>query len=174
MRFVLFLLLFVIPGLSQAQNSVNMAVAEMKVSGTSTLHDWEVDANDAELTVTMNAENDISSISGVNFSVLVDNLESGKSIMNSKMHKALSKGKKSTITFQGDVSWTETGKGSVSGNLTIKGETRPATFSVKIIDGKVVGSYTLNMTDFNVDPPTAMMGAVVTGEEVTISFVTSL
>ena len=35
---------------------------------------------------------------------------------------------------------------------------------------KCKGSYTMNMTDFNVEPPTAMFGTIKTGDEITINF----
>jgi hypothetical protein len=37
-------------------------------------------------------------------------------------------------------------------------------------DIKFSGSYTLKMTDFKMSPPTAMMGTIKVGNEVTIKF----
>ena len=42
----------------------------------------------------------------------------------------------------------------------------------KLSDGSVqfIGSVTFNMTNFNIDPPTAVMGTIKTGDEITIKF----
>jgi hypothetical protein len=37
-------------------------------------------------------------------------------------------------------------------------------------DVQIIGSRKLNMKDFNMVPPTAMMGTIKVGEEVTVNF----
>ncbi|MEQ8807891.1 MAG: YceI family protein, partial [Imperialibacter sp.] len=60
------------------------------------------------------------------------------------------------------------------GNLTIAGKTNAVTLPVagkRDANGKYSfeGSYKLNMKDYDMEPPTAMFGQIVTGEEVEIS-----
>ena len=63
----------------------------------------------------------------------------------------------------------------VSGKLTIAGVKNVIQFSVK---GKelannqieIIGSKTLKMTDYGIKPPKALMGALTTGDEVTVDF----
>jgi polyisoprenoid-binding protein YceI len=65
-----------------------------------------------------------------------------------------------------------------TGNLTIAGETRAIDITVK---GKVAGtdiqfegSKALKMTDFKIDPPTALMGTMKTGNDITVKFLVKL
>ena len=60
------------------------------------------------------------------------------------------------------------------GNLTLAGETRPITMTVEGTmqdDGTVVftGSHTMLMSDYKIKPPTAMFGALHTGDEVVVN-----
>jgi hypothetical protein len=59
--------------------------------------------------------------------------------------------------------------------MTIAGAKRTVSMNVDarvLSDGSlnVKGSKDLKMTDFNVSPPTAMMGALTTGNDVTVHF----
>jgi polyisoprenoid-binding protein YceI len=61
------------------------------------------------------------------------------------------------------------------GKLTIAGVTRDIKMDVHSIinpDGTVTckGSYKLNMTDYNVEPPSFMFGAMTTGDALTLNF----
>jgi polyisoprenoid-binding protein YceI len=61
----------------------------------------------------------------------------------------------------------------VSGNLTMAGTTKPITIEAKgkpLPNGDMEVSITrkLKMTEFNMKPPTVMMGAIKVGDEVTI------
>jgi len=62
------------------------------------------------------------------------------------------------------------------GALTIAGCTMVVTIPVKaeINENKMVctGEITFKMTDFKVDPPTALLGTVKTGDQITIKFKT--
>ena len=59
--------------------------------------------------------------------------------------------------------------------LTIAGKTKEVNIASKL-DFKnnssfmVTGEVPLKMSDFNIDPPTAMMGAMKTGDEVVIKY----
>jgi polyisoprenoid-binding protein YceI len=56
--------------------------------------------------------------------------------------------------------------------LSIAGVAKEVKFKTKYdVDGNQItfkGSYTFKMTDFNIDPPTAVMGTIKTGDEVTV------
>ncbi|HEV8515870.1 MAG TPA: YceI family protein, partial [Cyclobacteriaceae bacterium] len=59
------------------------------------------------------------------------------------------------------------------GNLTMAGETKPVTLeaSGKLLpngDIQIELSKTLNMTEYKMIPPTAMLGAIKVGEVVTV------
>lgn len=63
---------------------------------------------------------------------------------------------------------------TVKGDLTIAGVTKPAeitagyTFSGNTLT--ITGSHQLLMSNFGIKPPTAMMGSLKTGDEVTVEF----
>jgi polyisoprenoid-binding protein YceI len=64
---------------------------------------------------------------------------------------------------------------TATGTLTMAGVSKPIDLIVKIKvlpngDVQVTGSKKLNMKNHNMKPPTAMMGTIKVGEEVTIAF----
>lgn len=143
----------------------------MKVSGTSSLHDWEVIAEKPSIEIAFADEDfTFANMTEVTVQVKVSNLQSGKSIMDSKMHDALETKKTPNITFVGSPVFGESDSFSLDGTLEIRGVKKPAQIKFTNDSGKVSGSYELNMKDFSVSPPTAMMGAISTGEMVTIWF----
>lgn len=57
--------------------------------------------------------------------------------------------------------------------ITIAGETKAYRIPVKIIDGKIsqyLGDLTLNINDFNLEPPKKMFGLIVVKEHIEIKF----
>jgi polyisoprenoid-binding protein YceI len=55
------------------------------------------------------------------------------------------------------------------------GKTKQVTLTVKVKtlpngDLQLTGSYPIKMTEYSIEPPTAMMGAIKVGEEVTVNF----
>ena len=65
---------------------------------------------------------------------------------------------------------------TTSGYLTIAGTKKliDLTFDAKVTGDKITltGDHQTKMTDFKVDPPTAMFGTITTGDEVNIKFQT--
>ena len=99
--------------------------------------------------------------------------------MTNKTHDALNVEKYPQIDFKlvsVDNLSSENGKfsGTLLGDVTLAGVTRRISlaFSGQHSGNKITikGSKELNMNDFKIKPPTAMMGALKTGEAVTITF----
>ena len=85
--------------------------------------------------------------------------------------EVLDSGKFPDITFRstaiepaGADRWT------VTGRLTIHGETRPATFSVVRKDGRYRGTATLKQRDFAIEPITVAGGTVKVKDELKVEF----
>jgi len=85
--------------------------------------------------------------------------------------EVLDSGKFPDITFRstaiepaGAERWT------VTGRLTIHGETRPATFSVVRRDGRYRGSAALKQRDFGIEPISIAGGAVKVKDELKVEF----
>ena len=159
------------------------ADADVKVLGTSNLHDWSMEDKDVTCSArfTYEAGKTVpASLTTFAFSFPVHSLTSGKSGMDSKAYDALKAKKGGTIDFTATASTKTPGTGAAfqvksDGNLTIAGVTKAivitAACAVKT-DGTVTctGSNTLLMTDYQIKPPTYMLGALRTGNKLTIDF----
>ncbi len=163
--------------LSFAQTAYVMSDgAELSVSGTSTLHDWEMKSEKASGQAVITLENGaLKGIQSLSVKLMAETLESGKSQMDKNAFKALKTDKNPQITYvlkeiksgQGNT-WTATG------DLTIAGVTKTMTMPVTVNQqGNVLefkGSVSTKLTEFKIDPPTAMLGTIKTGNDVTLSF----
>ncbi len=178
--FLMTLVLTVTFGIANAQTlKVDRNVSEIKASGTSSLHDWEMPLTLFESSTTLkNGQGSSYIISGTQFSGKAASIESDKSIMTKKAREALKADKNPLIIFkQTEDATANLGKGAapveVKGNLTIAGITRPVKIEAigqKIGDDefKTTATIKIKMSDFKMDPPTAMLGAIKTDDEVII------
>lgn len=178
---VIFLICLTLGATAQSKLKVN-SNSTLMVSGTSTLHDWEIEAERIAGSATFYIEDGIlNKVSDLNIKVKSTDLKSGKSGMDNNTYKALKANDYEYIIFkltesnpikQGN-EYLVKGKG----NLTVAGVTRPIDISstCQLTGGaiKCKGSYTMKMTDWKVEPPTAMFGTIRTGDEITIDFETT-
>lgn len=145
-----------------------------KVSGTSTLHDWDMVSNTGEGFLTYESSGtEQPKFTAAEVSFKAETLESGKNGMDKNAYKALNTKEHEDISFEFDeFESTEAGTGYVYGYLTIAGFTKSVTLDVTYtttnnqITVEAKGGFLL--TDFQVDPPTALLGTIKTGDEVTI------
>lgn len=164
----------------KAQGLWQLSGAQMKVKGTSSLHDWEMNVENISGEHQLEITNSQAVFKEISIAVPVSSIKSDSKMMDGKAHKALKGEKFPVINFQstGPLSFelkSNTFSGSVFGELSIAGIKKkievPVTGSlnkgVLQIQGRV---NRLNMRDFNIDPPTAMMGTLKTGETVSIEF----
>ena len=158
---------------------------DMKLSGTSTLHKWAMDAKtfsgEAQFGFKTGSDDQLASIKSLNFSLEVQNLKSGEKGLDKNAYKALKTGKYKDIFYKlisATVSPESDNKYLVktNGSLTIAGVTKEVTMDVYCVvnkDGSITcnGSKKLKMTDYQVKPPTFMLGAMKTGDAITLDFV---
>ena len=149
------------------------------VYGTSSLHDWHIvsEAYNGTLSIE-NSEN--FKIDKLQVDILSETLKSGKKSMDKNTYKALNTNQHPKILFSlTQVKETKAiggGKYLVEtlGDLTISGTKKniPLQFEVELNGNaiKIKGEKTIRMTDFKVDPPTALFGTITTGDEITIKF----
>jgi len=178
--FTVFLL--IVTEVTQAQHSVSLIPSQSKItiSGTSNLHDWEEKVQMFNVSLNLKlSEEGIGSINGIQFNCRSGSIVSDNSIMTNKTHNALMVDKYPEITFKlVSVDNLSSSNGNFSGNLvgdiTLAGVTKRISLSFAGVHtgNKITinGSKELNMNDFRIKPPTAMMGALKTGEQVTVSF----
>ncbi|MDR9418580.1 YceI family protein [Gracilimonas sp.] len=152
--------------------------SEVIIDGTSNVHDWESQAEEFSGTATIEIDGDtlISSISNLEFNVVVDGIKSGKGGMDDKTYDALNKKKYPNITFVlSEVTSINDSSLVATGDLTISGVTKSIQMNVDyeiLPDGSILfeGTQNINMKDYDVDPPRAMFGAIRAGEEVDVIF----
>jgi uncharacterized protein YlzI (FlbEa/FlbD family) len=160
----------------------NKNSASLTVSGTSTLHDWDMKSaqGNCEATITLNAAGALTALNGLSFSTNTAELKSGKGAMDKNAYKALKADKNPTITYVAATSTVSLISGTdylvkTVGKLTIAGTTLDAevTANCKVHPDKtvtVMGSKKLSMKEFGMVPPSFMMGTIKTGNDVTLKF----
>jgi len=174
MRKIIPLLLFVACSIvASAQETFDLSnESTLTIDGTSTLHDWSVTANTMEGTVSEDSNN----ISEIGLSVLVKDILSDRAAaMDNKMHAALKKEEHPNVQFtMGGANAAVDGKQDLKGTLTIAGVAKEVTVptNIKKEDGKlqISGEQKIVLEDYGMEPPTAMFGSIVVGDEVTVKF----
>ncbi len=173
--------------LLQAQSKYKISDSkeiEMKLSGTSTLHDWEMNtktvAGEAQFRFKDGNVNQLTTLDNLTFSLAVLNLKSDNKELDKNAYKALKTEQYKFISYKLTSSIvTALTKNAyrleTQGNLTVAGVTKKIIMDVicHVKNNETIvcnGTYQLNMTDFNVKPPSFMLGAMKTGEMITLEF----
>lgn len=176
--FILFFLLFFPVATLLGQQKFAVASVEMTIEGTSTLHDWVSAVNqftaDAEIEV---SNNKLVAIPSLQVRIPVKGIKSTKGrIMDNKTYDALKADDHPAILFKlNKMTLKDTNELLAIGELKVAGQTKSVEFPVKYAihsSGQIefTGAYALKMTDYKMDPPTALMGSIKTGDEVTVRF----
>lgn len=178
-RLILLLALFFTSNALIAQQTfvLDKSQSSVIVQGTSSLHDWESNAEKMDGSVTVSMENEmVKEISALQLSVDASSIKSGKRIMDNKTEDALLAKKHPKITFTYDaVQSVSADSVTVTGTLSIAGAEQQVelTGAWSLESGgklRIQGAEALKMSSYGIDAPTAMMGTLKTGDEVTIAF----
>jgi len=182
-KIVLFPVLLLLGSLvSTAQSTYTSSTVDLVVSGTSTLHDWDMKSVKANCTATfiLGGAGQIAGLTALSFSTPASSLKSEHTSMDNNAYKALKTDKNPAIIYtMTSASVTPGEGGSVTvksaGKLTIAGATREQEIVAVVkpnADGSfsVSGSRSISMKDFNMQPPTFMLGTIKTGNDVTLKF----
>ena len=182
------ILFFAVGSVVAQQSTLTMLdKSTMKIDGTSNVHDWTVDAQKMNMTLNfaaeaLQSENPQNPVESLTFTVPVEQLESGKGGMNRRMYDALKKDDHPNISFELSSAIVEQANADSSsftlnatGTLNIAGVSKEVSFPVEGAiqsDGtySFSGSHEIDMTEYNVEPPSAMFGAIKCGEMVTVKF----
>jgi polyisoprenoid-binding protein YceI len=170
-------------GASFSKHTFSSSSSQISIEGSSNLHDWESQVTffEGDLDFSSSAEGQVSVATG-QLRIDVSSIKSnrGSSIMDKKTFKALAGDDFPGILFDLK-SWTTLSQQGVEftalakGDLTITDKTSPIQFEVLgTLDDNgsltISGEYQLLMSDYGIDAPTALMGTLKTGDEVTVSF----
>lgn len=156
--------------------------SQLWIDGSSTVNSFTCDANEIfGYGVLEDARNDRDA--EVEIAVPVRQFDCGKRRMNQDMYEALKADEYPTIEYVLDDARLLTGVPEpgdefsiqTRGRLTIAGAEREITMVVKgerLSDGtyRVEGSEPLAMSDFGVDPPTALLGLVKAHDRIVVRF----
>lgn len=154
----------------------------LNLFGTSTLHDWSMTARQLQGSAQFNLSDkgDLVSVTALNFILPVHNLKGEKESMNDNAYEALKADDFKNITFVMTSSKIDAKGGNkyaihANGNLTIAGVTHAITMEVAAQvngDGTVActGTQALRMSDYNVERPSFMFGAMKTGNDLKLSY----
>jgi hypothetical protein len=167
--------------ISYGQHSFTLNESESKltITGTSTVHDWEIDIS--KFTTVANLavkENQEIMIEGINFICQVENIKSDNRIMNNKTYDALKGDDFPEIKFNANENVNvplSSPDAQIKGKLSIAGQTKDVAlqFSLANVDQnqiEVKGESKLKMSDFGIEPPTAMLGTLKTGDDIVITY----
>lgn len=148
----------------------------LTVIGGSTIHDWEMTSAQSQGKAEMFVEGiSLQNIKSANVTMKAESLKSGKKKMDGIAYDALKSKKHANILFT-LTSFKNLGgnKGLATGNLTIAGTTKPVAFNVETsTKGGTVclsGETAIKFTDFDITPPTAMLGTIKTSNDLKLLF----
>ena len=155
--------------------------SSVRVTGTSNVHGWTCTATRVTGTLTgQGTAAALTDLSDLTVTVPVSALDCRNGTMNTNMRRAMNTSANPNIRFTMASATVTPGAGgrstvSGTGQLTINGQTRPVRISATGEPGaggrtRFQGSVPVNMPDFGITPPTAMMGTMRTGARVTVAF----
>ena len=171
----------------QAQDAASyqpLPESRLWVEGTSNKSDWTVKAQELDVELDLVPDASSPEVRSARVTVPAAEIVSEKStIMDRLMHDALKVNEHPEIVFEltgaeptavpedSDATFAL----NATGRLTIAGETREITLPVEgdlLEDDRVrlTGEHTMLMSDYGIQPPSAMFGALRTGDEVTVHF----
>lgn len=181
--FPLFIAALLVAGSGYAQDTYKPTASKMTVTGSSTLHEWTSEVSQVDWSGLITLTDNKLEAKNLVITIPVKSIKSthGK-MMDNKTYEAFRYEKNPTIIYKITGTQTKESDKSVleaTGTLTMAGVTKAFPVQVKsksLPNGTLVltGSRKIKMTDFNMDPPTAMMGTINVGEEVTVNFEVTL
>jgi len=174
--FITFSLLIVVSVLS-AQTTFQMGDSQkFVVKGTSTIHDWDMESEGARGQAQIVIEDgELKDIESLSVQVPVKSMKSGSNRMDRTAYSAIEADDHQYIQFDLTRVRNITSEHVLAtGTLTIAGNTR--TVSVRTnyqVNGNSVqfyGDQDISFSQFDLDPPTAMLGSIRTGDNLEVSF----
>lgn len=149
--------LLLLSGLAFAEN--------IEIHGTSTLHDWKMVSNQTDVAF----ENDGSKITKLNVSVQIKTLKSGDEGLDEKAYETLKIDRNNVITFK--MLELDQAAGTIKGVFKVLDKEQVHTLKPDTLTiDHVAGSFKVKMTDFGLEVPSVMFGAIKSGDEVTVKY----
>ena len=166
--------------------------SKLWIEGRSNVNEFECHANQYFAEATLIDDNDPIEFQQqfekrvfMQVEIMVNGFECGRSRMNQDLQKALKSSEFPEISFMFDSatilaipenpSDKNTFEIDVRGTLTVAGNTRDIQFIttayfVETYRIRAIGKTSIRMTDFGVEPPSALMGLIKAEDELTVNF----
>lgn len=139
--------------------------SSIEIHGTSTLHDWEMVSKSVDTVF----ENDGSNITKLNVSVMIKTLKSGDEGLDEKAYETLRIDRNNLIRFE--LREADIEKGLIIGSFKVLDKEQLAVLKPEVLSlNQIKGSFNIKMTDFGLEIPSVMFGAITAGDEVTVKY----
>jgi polyisoprenoid-binding protein YceI len=179
---IFLILLVFLPFAGIAQTQYRVKSHDVTIEGTSNLQSWTADVKDVNGTIEfIIKDNEIREITDARFQINSRSIEGSEGRrMNSKIYESLEVEKHPQIRFDlREVRSIAENPGrfhiNARGVLTVAGESkviemRPTARILPNGDVEITGNQEVLMSDFGISPPTALLGALRTGDQVNIVY----
>ena len=161
---------------ANAQRNYNVARAIFEVAGTSNVHDWVMKSTEGNGTVNLTiTDSKIADINNLTITLLAESLKSSKTSMDDVAYETLdTKTYKNIKYILKSASKINETTWNLIGTYTIAGTSKDYRTQVSITanNGTFIlkGSNQITFADFGMSPPTAALGVVRAGKELTLIF----
>ncbi|MBL3658225.1 YceI family protein [Fulvivirga sediminis] len=172
---VVIVLTLINTSIAQSKYEVDNQKSKLKVLGSSTMHDWDATAHEVFGKAEINVKNSEVEIHSLSFKLKGESLKSEKSGMEKDMYEALDTKQHPWIVYQfKKIIGMEDGILSTSGTLTVAGTSKIMEIPVEVKkttdEVTFMGEIAFKMSEFGIEPPTAVFGVLKTDDEVTVNF----
>jgi polyisoprenoid-binding protein YceI len=177
-----FILLWQVPLFASSPVKYQIKSHDFQIEGTSNLQSWTADVEQVNGTFSLTVDNGkITDLQDVTLQINANSIKGSEGRrMDSKIYEALDTSSNPNITFVlRDVTSLAENPGahrvSSRGVLTVAGVSRVVTLNTvgRVLpngDLEFSGTQKIKMSDYRVSPPTALLGALRTGDEVTLNY----
>ncbi|MBX2871293.1 MAG: YceI family protein [Saprospiraceae bacterium] len=182
---VLIVMLFM--GMTLRSQQLSFALdpaSSISIEGTSTFHDWTAKVGEFSGTLSLSEpfsadEDKQLAVNKVDLAFQAESIDGGRgAAMNKKIKAALKSTEHPAITFaiaEAQVLTLTEGKLAVAGALQMAGVTKEINLELESQpneDGMMAftAKYPMKLSAFEIEPPSAMFGQIVTGDDITIVF----
>ncbi|MFH7016975.1 YceI family protein [Flavobacterium sp. FlaQc-47] len=160
-----------------AQKSCTLdSKSTFSVLGTSTLHDWEMKSASGTGTANLTVTNDkLSNIESLSITLLAESIKSEKKSMDKVAYETLKTDKNKNIKYVlksaekiNETTWELTGTYTIAGTSKVLKTTVKTSITKDTLT--MQGSNKITFNDFGMKSPTALLGTIKTGQDLTLKF----
>ena len=173
---LLTVILITLPLHTNAQRNYTIAKSTFEVAGTSSVHDWVMKSTEGNGTVNLTVtDSKLSDINSLTITLLAESIKSSKTSMDDVAYETLdTKTNKNIKYVLKSANKVNESTWNLIGTYTIAGISKDYKTVVNITgnNGNFIlkGSNQITFADFGMSPPTAALGVVRAGKELTVIF----